>query len=285
MQAPGLRLAGPVLLLLGVRSSRSTCVGPAQPLLGSDTTGRMFRPSWASQSLTLAWSSFHTYLPLPEKFMGRPHVRAHTCTVPKGPSKQLPLSRGVALCFTDFILPSSFVKQARGIITVLLLSCPRGKKNKQGKFFLLQESNYLLGEPWPIYISKERDTWCHWSNVLGWDSETLCLPLHRLVSLQPAWTRAKTLQWVSATWLLALVLGRAFLLCHFCPCARLALSFLLPVPCFLSSSLASEQALHFSPAWVFAWIHSWVHLSAWLLSLLDCGIPEVKVSTESPLYS
>lgn len=35
-----------------------------------------------------------------------------------------------------------------------LLSCPRGKKTRT--FFLLPESHYLLGEPQPIYISRER---------------------------------------------------------------------------------------------------------------------------------
>lgn len=68
---------------------------------------------------------------------------------------------GILLCFARSVLPSSFVKQARGIITALLLvKLPEREEKQTRRFFLLQESNYLLSESQPIYISEERDTRC-----------------------------------------------------------------------------------------------------------------------------
>lgn len=101
--------------------------------------------------------------------MGRPHMRALACTVPKGPGKQfpLPLLPSVPFSLSQWscsVLHTSFfpvVCEARKGYHYSSLTCyvAREEKRKQtGKFFLFQESNYLLGEPGPIYISKERDT-------------------------------------------------------------------------------------------------------------------------------
>lgn len=180
--------------------------------------------------------------------MGRPHVRAHTCTIPKGPGKQLSLARGVALCFADFILPSSFVKQARGIITVLLLSCPRGKKTNKESFSSSKNLITCWVSPDP-YTFPKRETLdaTEPRSLDGTKGPSACHSTSCRLCSQPEPGPQLCNEFQLPDYL-SWSLDVPLCLCHFCPCARHTLAFLLPVPCFLPSSLASDQALHFSPA-------------------------------------
>ncbi|KAM9212102.1 protein FAM178B [Dugong dugon] len=54
-----------------------------------------------------------------------------------------------------FVLPSSLVKRARGIVTMLILVTLPKKKKMNKKDFLLQVCNYLFGEPQPVFTSRE----------------------------------------------------------------------------------------------------------------------------------
>lgn len=86
------------------------------------------------------------------------HIRAQS---PEGPGEQFSLPSGVSLCFADFILPSSFVRRVRGIITTLyLLRCPREeKKNKQESFSSSKSLITCLVSLDP-YTFPKRDTRC-----------------------------------------------------------------------------------------------------------------------------
>lgn len=106
-----------------------------------------------------------------------------------------------------------------------LLSCPRGKKTRT--FFLLPESHYLLGEPQPIYVSRERHSMPPSPKTRPWLGPRPSAGRHTGL-----WPRR----------LSALFLARRTMLfhalCHFRPLARHGLCFLLPV---LSAPCPSPQ--------------------------------------------
>lgn len=110
------------------------------------------RPAGPPWDLALSRFSCHTVLPSLARSLA-----SRTAPPPTHfPSSALLGQTALSRCVSRPSFCSARLRLGQGVLLPFsdLLSCPRGGKTRT--FFLLPESHYLLGEPQPIYVSRER---------------------------------------------------------------------------------------------------------------------------------